>query len=354
MKRIFKTLIFISFILLFTSFSKCSFFPDNEKPKEIVVMSYNVCNLFDDVKNGTEYPEFDPSYGAWTSSLYRERLKNTAEIISAAEPERGPDIICLQEIENKKVLKDLATVWLTKFNYKDFICADNEGSAITTGIISRYPVKKSVNHSLYIKEFSNLRAITETVIDIDNSDFYIFNCHFKSKLGSDENTEPARIRAAEAIAARCREISLENPDAQIIIAGDLNENIDEYIRQNKRYLTALMPLKEMGNFASKNVLVVTGNKQDAALSGDSAVFYSPWFDGNETGSYLYRGRWEKIDNFLLSASFFDNKGFEYFGFKVLNNKEFSNANGAPLAWNSRTETGYSDHFPIILFIVNKY
>jgi len=352
MKKIFKASIFIFFIFLFTSFSKCSFFPDNEAPKKLVIVSYNVCNLFDDVKNGTEYPEFDPSYGMWTSALYRQRLNNIAEIISETEPQNGPDIICLQEIENKKVIKDLATVWLSKFSYKDYISADNEKSAITTGIISRYPVKKMANHSLYLNDFNNLRIITEAVIEIDNCDFHIFNCHLKSKIGGDEETEPARIRAAEAITTRCREIYFENPNAKIIIAGDLNTNIDEYTRHNKKYLTTLMPLKEMGIFPSKEVLVVTGNKEEVVFSGDSLVFYSPWLEGYETGSYLYRNNWETIDHFLLAAPFFNNKKFEYFGFKVLNNKEFSNANGAPMSWNSRTQTGYSDHFPIILFISN--
>jgi endonuclease/exonuclease/phosphatase family metal-dependent hydrolase len=353
LKKDFKSSFFISIILLFASFSKCSFFPESENPKEIVIVSYNVHNLFDDVRNGTEYPEFDPSYGMWTSALYRQRLNNIAEVISATEPGRGPDIICLQEIENKKVIKDLTTVWLKKFSYTDYISADNEKSAITTGIISRYPIKKTLNHSLYLPEFDNLRIITESVIDIYNTDFYIFNCHLKSKLGGDEETEPARIKAAEAITTRCREIFRENPDAKIIIAGDLNVNIDEYTRRNKKYLTAIMPLSEMGMFNSKEVLVVTGNKQEVVLSEDSIVFYSPWFEGHETGSYLYRNSWETLDHFLLTAPFFSNKNFEYSGFKVLNNREFSDINGAPLTWNSRTRTGYSDHFPIILFLSRK-
>ena len=350
MKNILKVLIFTAFLLLLASFSKCSFFPENEKPKELVIVSYNVCNLFDDVKNGTEYPEFDPSYDTWTSALYRQRLNNIAEIITAAEPEKGPDIICLQEIENKKVIKDLTTVWLNKFSYADYIAADNEGSAITTGIISKFPIKKTLNHSLYIKDFFGLRIITESIIDIDNIDFYIFNCHLKSKIGGDEETEPARIRAVEAIITRCKEIYLENPNAKIIIAGDLNENIDEYKRQNKKYLTAIMPLNEMSKFGFKEVLVVTGNKEELVLSKDWIVFYSPWLENNETGSYMYRGSWETIDHFLLAAPFFDNNNFKYFDFKVLNNQEFSTPTGAPLGWNSRTRSGYSDHFPIILFV----
>ena len=354
LKKILRASVFIFSILLFTSFSKCSFFPENSKAKEIIIISYNVQNLFDDIKNGTEYPEFDPSAGAWTSALYRERLRNISEVISAVEPEYGPDIICLQEVENRKVVRDLATVWLNNFSYPYFSVADNEGSAITTGVISRYPIIRTINHSLYLKEFDNLRIITETVIDIENSEFYIFNCHLKSKIGGEQQTEPARIKAAEAIAIRCREIYLENPSAKIIVAGDLNVNIDEYARHNRRYLTAIMPLSEMRIFPSEDVLVVTGNKQEVVLSGDSLVFYSPWLEGYETGSYMYSGSWETLDHFLLTAPFFNNRNFEYSRFKVLSNEEFSNASGAPFAWNSRTQTGYSDHFPVVLYISNLY
>lgn len=354
MKKILKPSLFISLTLLFAIFIKCSFFPEADPPKNLVIVSYNVFNLFDDVRNGTEYPEFDPSRGTWTSSLYRQRLSNVADVIAATEPRRGPDIICLQEIENSRVLRDLATVWLRQFSYNYYVAAVNEGSAITTGIISRYPIKKSKNHSLYLKEFSNLRIITETLIEIDGSDFYIFNCHLKSKIGGDEQTEPARIKAAKAIAVRCREIYLENPNAKIIVAGDLNLNIDEFKRNNRRYLTAIMPLSEMHLFPFEDVLVVTGNKYEAVLSEDSLVFYSPWFglegQGEEIGSYLFRGRWQTIDHFLLTAPFFNNRKWEYSGFRVLNYREFSDADGAPLRWNTRTQRGYSDHFPIILYI----
>ena len=355
LKKIFKPSIFISIILLFAIFLKCSLFPDDTPPDEIVIVSYNVFNLFDDVKNGTEYPEFDPSGGIWNSSLYRQRLNNAAEVISATEPRRGPDIICLQEIENSRVLRDLATVWLKKFSYQYYVAAVNEGSAITTGIISRYPIKRSINHSLYLEEFNRLRIITETVIEIDNSDFYIFNCHLKSKIGGEEQTELARIKAARAIAARCREIYLENPDAKIIIAGDLNLNIDEFNRNNKRYLTAIMPLNEMTLFASEDVLFVTENKHEVVLSEDSLVFYSPWLElerdaAGSVGSYLFRGQWQTIDHFLLTAPFFNNRKFEYSGFRVLNYREFSDVNGAPFRWNNRIQAGYSDHFPIILYI----
>ncbi|MCL2295368.1 MAG: endonuclease/exonuclease/phosphatase family protein [Spirochaetes bacterium] len=354
MKSFLRASVFILSVLLLTSFSKCSFFPEEGQPKELVIVSYNVFNLFDDVRNGTEYPEFDPTNGMWTSSMYRQRLQNTAKVIAATAPGRGPDIICLQEIENRKVLRDLATIWLKNYSYQYYVSADNERSAITTGIISRYPIKRTLNHSLFLDDFTNLRIITETVIEIGDTDFYIFNSHLKSKLGGVEFTEAARIKAAEAIAARCREIYRENPRAKIIVTGDLNVNIDEYIRQERRYLTAIMPLDEMCIFAGEDVLVVTRNRHEAVLAGDSVVFYSPWYrwfdEGNEVGSFMFRGSWQTLDHFLLTAPFFNGRKWEYSGFRVLNNPELACSLGYPRRWNNRMQSGYSDHFPIVLYL----
>ena len=318
-------------------------------------MSWNVCNLFDDIDNGTEYPEFDPSAGFWNSSLYHQRLKNTGEIIIKSSPPDGPDIICFQEIENIKVLKDLAATSLADYSYDYIICADNEDSAITTGIISRYPLKNMYQHAVFLENSDRLRSIleAEAVIPPGTNNLFLFNAHFKSKLGGDEQTEPARIAAAGAVRERCVEIHSSHPDAEIVITGDLNENIDEYERQGGRYITAVMNISQTANYFPNDIFIVTETPESTKSGEGKPVFYSPWLEGKENGSYLYRNIWNTIDHFLLSAPLFNKKGIEYEGFRVFNNEDFTDSQGAPLKWNSRTGTGYSDHFPILLFLSNR-
>lgn len=340
--------LFFLFLLFLASFSKCSVFPEPSDPEKITVLSYNACNLFDDIDNGTEYPEFDPSGNFWNSSLYRQRLVNTAEIIIKSSPPEAPDIICLQEIENKKVLKDLASTVPENCSYDYIVCADNDGSAITTGIISRYPVKEVRYHSLCVGGFSSLRPVTEALISAGEHRLYIFNCHFKSKLGGDSYTEAARIAAASTVRARCREILAKEPYAEIIVAGDLNENINEYKLQGKKYLTALFPFGATGEQPPSDVILYSFSSDNLSDFCEYPVFFSPWGESPEKGSYFYNGRWETIDHFLLSAPLFDKKGVEYRSFRVIDESMFSNKDGSPMKWISSLSNGYSDHFPILL------
>ena len=71
-------------------------------------MSYNVENLFDDVDDGTEYPEYDPGRGSWSSEAFPLRVDTIAEVVRKSVP-GGPDILLLQEVENGNALPRCGT-----------------------------------------------------------------------------------------------------------------------------------------------------------------------------------------------------------------------------------------------------
>ena len=61
------------------------------------VLSYNVQNLFDDVEDGREYPEFRAPGGS--SAHFDTKVGNIARVIRNAAP-RPPHVIALQEVES--------------------------------------------------------------------------------------------------------------------------------------------------------------------------------------------------------------------------------------------------------------
>ena len=156
-------------------------------------------------------------------------------------------------------------------------------------------------------------------------------------------SQPHRRAAAAVLQARLLEIMTANPAADILIVGDLNENVDEADRVKRLYPTALAPLFS----PAPGAILVTGRPPSQAHAGQ-LVFFSPWLEtAKPRGSYVYRGEWQTPDHFLLSAGLFDDYGFKYRpgSFRVASRGLTHPRTGYPLGSDGG---GASDHLPIIL------
>ncbi|OHD19165.1 MAG: hypothetical protein A2Y38_06275 [Spirochaetes bacterium GWB1_59_5] len=135
----------------------------------------------------------------------------------------------------------------------------------------------------------------------------------------------------------------------IVIAGDFNENPDEFERVGRAYPTALMA-PDAGPGAW---LLISGNREALGSSADSAlvapapILYCPW---DEAGGYSYRyqGERERIDQILLSPGLVSNGAcpLSFQAFSAEPPEFVIDAEGTPTGWNTRSGSGYSDHLPI--------
>jgi endonuclease/exonuclease/phosphatase family metal-dependent hydrolase len=315
-------------------------------------MSYNVQNIFDDSDNGTEYPEFDPGGGEWGTSQYNTRLFNLSEVIRRSVS-GGPDLIALQEIENSRVAEDLVENYLKGMDYNYIIVTDTADSAIQLGFISRLEFDEIMVHQIFVDGFSTGRPVLEASIVTDSGTLAIFNNHWKSKLGGDEETEPARTAAAAVLKRRILELYSDDPLVGIVVFGDLNENWDEYRRIGGEYITALMPLDDILFPDLSGPILITGSEDefDSSMEPESIILYSPWCeDSDVSGSYVYNDTWQTIDHVLMNSEMFNGTGFDYESFRVLKDDYLLNTSGYPLKWRTETGYGYSDHLPLILVI----
>lgn len=348
---------------------RCSLGPVHQA-QEIRIASYNVHNLFDAEESGKEYPEFRPSKGKWTKELYEKRLANVVEAVRSLGKDSGstqtqePDILCLQEIENEKVLADLAGHF-RKGVYQYWAISGPKDSIIHTGILSRFPVKAMHTHSVMDAwGFGPLRDILEVELDTSSSANHrsstasdaermlLFVCHWKSKKEGEQKTEAARRAAASLLAQRIREIASERPNLPIIVCGDFNESPDEYLRINRRYPTALMPLESAfppTAVEGEPLWVSKSFSPSDAPSSELAskvTLFSPWGEKPEGYSIAYRDTREQFDGFLLNAALQDGVGLEYESFWISESPLLLDANGKPFEWNG--SAGYSDHLPVCL------
>ena len=313
------------------------------------ILSYNVQNLFDDVDDGTEYDEFDPGRGEWGEEQFHAKLRRLAEVLRQVEGGL-PDIVVLQEVENKNAVDVLLRHYLDDGGYRHVVMVPVAGSAIQLAVLSRPEVVSVHSHRVYPGSTSFLqRDILEIEFGIGHYPLILFANHWKSKRGGAAATEEARRAAARVIVRRLEAILIREPQAEVVLVGDLNEGPEEYRRVGKKYVTALMPV-DTPEGASEDSLLVSFDPP--ASETTRPVFYSPWGDTQVEGSYWHAAgnRWERIDHFLLSAGLFDQQGRRFDSFMVIDAPNLLDSRGHPYRFDAQTGRGYSDHLPILLIL----
>jgi hypothetical protein len=316
---------------------------------EVSIMSYNVHNLFDGRDSGAEYPEFSVARGDWSDALYRQRLEGLRRTIQSAS--RGalegglPDVIALLEIENLEVARDLAAL-MPSPAYRA-VAAELPGSAISLGAITRLPLATARTHAAASGE-ADLRPILELELESEAGPLILFVNHWKSKREGAAASEAGRLAQAEALRAVMAERRRERPEAALLACGDFNEDPAAWAAEPPDFRTALSLADGKGRYPSP--ILVSGGKVALADPGPlSIVLCSPWLmPGNHlAGSYAFRGRWERIDAFLMDGSLLDGRGLEYLAFPAPRLEGLLDQKGFPLAW-APGGPGCSDHLPIIL------
>lgn len=308
----------------------------------VTVMSYNVCGLFDAVSDGTEYATRDAD--AYSEESFRGKCSVIAGAIRRSVP-GGPDIVALQEIENEGVLRTLRDDWLRGLGYHWYAVAGGPPSATRVGVLSRFPIVSARSHlPASAADASLQRAILEVECRAHGVALHVFDNHWKSKIGGVRQTEPSRVESARALATRIRGILSEDPDAEVLVTGDLNEDHDE-----ERLPGASAAALAVGD---EGVIRLCGSSAELQEGGERLRLYEPWLArGEEVGSYAYGGVWSTPDHLLLGYGLLDERGLRYRAgsFRVVAIPFLlREGTGLPRGGGRDGDAGYSDHLPILL------
>jgi len=311
---------------------------------ELTVMFYNTENLFDTKddpnKNDEEYtPDGDRH---WTEGRYWQKIQKIAKVIAAVDTDNGPDIIGLCEVENAQVIEDLTQRGALKSMGYQYIITDSpDKRGIDVALIYRKGSfqlisKESITVSLKPLSSSPTRDIlhvTGRVPSLDTIDIYV--CHWPSRIGGENTTEPLREKAAATLLENIKGVYAKRRTPYILIMGDLNEGPDcDAVRKT---LGAVAP----GNSrrVSSTALLTT-------------------MDHQPDGSYRYQGEWDKYDQFIISGSFVNDIGdlravkprIENQGFLLEDDKEYGGSKPFRTYNGYKYQNGYSDHLPISIRI----
>lgn len=250
---------------------------------------YNLENAFDPADDTTRAgdDEFTPEgKNNWTQARLERKLEGVARAIKAIDELKGPDITGLCEIENRNVLEQLVNTFLPKAQYAIIHAESPDERGIDVAILYK---PSSVTLAGFVMHRVDLgpgarptRDIMEATFRRDGRTFTVLANHWPSKSGGQEESAPRRQAAAAVAAGIVDSLTRLNPNADIVLMGDLNDTPDS--KPVWETLDA-RPWDGQVKFAHRLI--------------NTAMANTP---ADTIGTYYYQKHWETIDQIMLSGS----------------------------------------------------
>ena len=314
----------------------------NGKNKEIKVAFWNVENLFD-LENDPLTNDDEFAIGG-EKSCTQEILDLKIEHLQEVIEEIDADIVGFCEVENRKIC-ELLNTYLQNQHYQiiHYDSPDKRGidnvlfyDPNIIHILGSYPINIPLNKG------SKTRDILYVKGRISGNDIHIFVNHWPSNYGGKSKAIPKRAKTAAILKNKVEEILNNDPQAEIIVMGDLNEdptdvNVLGILNSTLTYQTAKYPSYNFFNLMSQHL-------------------------GKEkTGTYVYRGDDLFYDQILVSPGLLDSKGLtvESPSAHIHDKPEYRLQEGKythyPFRFwaGNRLLGGYSDHLAVYTKIIVK-
>ncbi len=326
----------------------------NTQYKIRTIAFYNVENLFDTINNPDTFDDDYTKNGKnnYGHTIYWDRIDKIGRVISkigADKANTSPAIIGLAEIENRAVLEDLIrSKELKNKNYQiiHFDSPDIRGIDVALLYQEKYftPLNQE-NFEVKLWEDSGKRIYTRDILLVsgllDGEMIYLIVNHWPSRRGGKSKSNPRRAKAAYVAQQIIDKIRLDSKDAKIFIMGDFNDDpIDKSLKKG---------------------LISTGNYQNL----EKESLYNPMEKMFDKGlnTLGYRDGLNLFDQILMTNAFISS-GENYSTFKFYKagifNPQFlitqqGRFKGYPFrsfAYNTYSG-GYSDHFPVYVYVIKK-
>lgn len=325
----------------------------DDKYKVASIGFYNLENLFDTLDNPlTNDADFLPAGRLlWNTEKYISKQANMAHVISLLGAELSPDglaVLGVAEVENRKVLEDLVVQEPLKGrNYQivHFDSPDERG--IDCGLLyqPKYFSLLSARNVpvMLVDKKTGDRDFTRDVLYVtgafDGEPLHLMVNHWPSRRGGEKGSSWARSAAAAVCKHLADSISAADPNAKIIIMGDLNDDPSDK--------------------SLVDVLEARGDSKDLKKGELYNPMYSHFKDGD--GTMAYRDAWSLFDQMILSQPFVSKKsgGWQFYKSMVYRQPWLLQTEGAFRGYPFRTFVGdifingYSDHLPVFLYFLKR-
>ncbi|MDP2176187.1 MAG: hypothetical protein Q8K70_09805 [Bacteroidota bacterium] len=300
-------------------------------------MFYNLENFFDTINDITHLDDDYTPNGKykWDTKKYQSKIINLSRVLMQSA-KKTPDIIGVCEIESKTAIKDLLKHQSFEDEY-DFIHYDSpDERGIDVGFIYRknalkvidsYPLKISLtkNSKDKTRDILYLKVIVDNKADTLN----IMICHLPSRGGGKAKSEQNRIDVAKQIRKHIDKIGINK---KWIVMGDFNDEPWDIA------ITDILKSYDINDYKVN----------------DSNLLNLMWpLKSNKLGTYNYQGKWQILDQMIISASLNQSRGWHYQNESIqIIKQDWMMQTGKYQDFPKRTyigtkwTNGYSDHLPV--------
>lgn len=309
----------------------------------IVIAQWNAENFYDtedDPDTSGDDPFSPGGWANWTEARYRLKLTNVADVVSAMKP----DILCIEEVENIRVLQDLQEVLSASFQWPmEFVVHKDsrDPRALDCAMLSRIKPGKVK----WLNAAPGLHASPCAEFKIDGATLTVIGNHWKSRTGNSKISAAKREVQADKVREEYLRRLEADPAAAIVATGDFNDDMEDRI-----------PL-DCAMFRTNMTEVLEG--------GDSLFCLSTLLQKEGCGTFFYsQGKsWHSFDTINVSRGLLPEGkpaspwAVDFATYRIyVEDRMRMGEFGAPYPMrrgNTHGEghtffLGYSDHFPLVV------
>lgn len=258
----------------------------------LVVMSYNVENLFDTIAHDMRDTLFAPTSSMkWSKGRYQKKIRQIAQSIVRSAEWELPDLVAIQEVESEMAIRDLVYhPMLSTSGYHYTMTHGDDPRGIQVALLYRpnrlqcdtiqewglwdvaHNTPLASRRLLYVR----MRAPNQQTL-------HIIACHLPSRRNLNHEWSPQRKAIWQTIQQKKDSLFRIDPQSAIILLGDLNcpFEIDQKLTKTIEALPC-----DPTHIKSQRLydLMPTPTRQ------------FPY------GSYYFRKRWQYIDRIIVSTA----------------------------------------------------
>ncbi|RCW93747.1 endonuclease/exonuclease/phosphatase family protein [Winogradskyella arenosi] len=348
--KVFKQRLVVLFVLIFMGAQA----QEKKTYKIHTVAFYNLENLFDTINDTTKYDEASPIMElneALRGEAYKKKLHNMAKVVAdigLSDTHNSPAIIGISEVENRQVLVDLLNepeLIGKDYGIIHFESPDKRG--IDVALLYQKalfkPLESKAHELLVYDDSSRERIYTRDQLlvsgELEGDLIHVIVNHWPSRSGGEARSRFKRVAAGKLNKKIIDSLQAIDPYAKVITMGDFNDNPT--------------------NDSMKKAMGTVADKDRVKLKG----IYNPYenqYKKMGLGTTGYRDAWSLFDQILFTQPFLekDYSSFRFYKAGIFNKSYLTNKEGRykgyPLRMsNAGLSGGYSDHFPVYIYLIKE-